>query len=63
LRLAAYWLIYTLSIGPLFWIWFDARYVDGPKWISRAYLPLAIACDLIPYFGTWVNWYINLWIL
>uniref|UniRef100_A0A7C2JYW3 Uncharacterized protein n=1 Tax=Schlesneria paludicola TaxID=360056 RepID=A0A7C2JYW3_9PLAN len=63
LRFAWAWLIYTLSIGPMFWMWFEAMYVDGPKWIFAFYLPLLIACELCPPFGWLVNEYINLWIV
>jgi hypothetical protein len=62
-RLTVYWVLYTLSIGPMFWWWFEASYLDGPKWIFVFYLPLLVACEYIGPFGDFVNWYINLWIL
>lgn len=62
-RLTIYWTLYTLSIGPMFWTWYEANYLDGPKWIAAFYFPLLVACDVIGPFGDFVNWYINLWIL
>ena len=56
-------LVYVLSIGPLFWWWFEAVHVGGSQWLVLFYLPLALASDLIPPFGALLNWYINLWIL
>jgi hypothetical protein len=62
-RLVVYWMIYTLSIGPFFWAWFEASHVDGPKWIARFYTPLLYACEVFPWFGAIVNAYIDWWIL
>lgn len=62
-----YCLIYVaisaISIGPLFWVWFGAVYVDGPKWFARLYMPLALLCELIPPLSWLVNAWINWWIL
>jgi hypothetical protein len=63
LRLTLYWTAYTLSIGPMFWMWYESQYLDGPRWIAVFYFPLLWACDAIEPFGDLVNWYINLWIL
>lgn len=62
LRLGWCWLIYTLSIGPMFWSWYESVYISGPLWVSVVYLPLLVACELCPPFGWLVNSYINLWI-
>jgi len=56
-------MIYTLSIGPFFWAWFEASHVDGPKWIARFYTPLLYACEVFPWFGAIVNTYVDWWIL
>jgi len=63
LRLAIYWTVYTLSIGPMFWMWYEANFLDGHRWIAAFYFPLLYACERIEWFGNLVNWYINLWIL
>jgi hypothetical protein len=47
----------------MFWWWYEANYLDGPRWIAAFYLPLLIVCDTISPFGDLVNWYINLWIV
>jgi hypothetical protein len=62
-RLAVYWLLYTLSIGPMFWYWYEASYLDGPKWVVVLYLPLLYVCEQFEPFGRLVNWYIRWWIL
>ncbi|MBI1346466.1 hypothetical protein GC163_09265 [bacterium] len=61
--MSVFFVIYTLSIGPCFWYWFEATYVDGSKWWVVFYFPLVLLCDLIPPLGELVNWYIRLWIL
>lgn len=54
--------LYVLSIGPLFWVWHEAYYMDGNKWIVLFYMPLLLACEIDPV-GELVNWYIGLWIV
>ncbi len=61
-RLAIYGVIYTLSIGPMFWWWYEAAFLDGNRWIAAFYYPLLWACDHVAWFGDLVNRYINLWI-
>lgn len=65
LRFCQRWFIlfslYTLSIGPMFWTWYEAKYLDGSFWVAAFYEPLLILADLIPPFGDWLNWYIELW--
>lgn len=62
-QLGICFLLYALSIGPMFWYWFQSFYVGGPKWIAKFYMPLLLLCSVCPPIGTLVNWYINLWIL
>lgn len=57
------WLLYMLSIGPMFWSWYESTYVSGSPWIAVIYAPLLVACELCPPFGWFVNSYINLWIV
>ncbi len=61
LRLALCWLIYTLSIGPMYWTWFGAAYVSGPYWVIAFYSPLQTACEYVPYYGDFVEGYIWWW--
>lgn len=63
LYFVVYLVISGLSIGPLFWVWFGAVYVDGPKWFARLYMPLAFLCEICPPLGWLVNSWINWWIL
>lgn len=53
---------YVLSIGPMFWYWFEARHFDRSRWILVFYEPLRFACR-IDFISDLVNWYIRLWIL
>jgi len=61
--LAIYFVVSVVSIGPCFWYWFEATYVNGPRWIARFYAPLLWLCDHIEPLGRWVNLYIRWWIL
>lgn len=63
LYMVAYVVISGISIGPFFWVWFGAMYADGPKWIARVYMPLAILCELCPPLSRLVNAWVNWWIL
>jgi hypothetical protein len=63
LYVAVYVVVSGVSIGPLFWVWFGAVYVDGPKWFARLYLPLAFLCEIFPPLGWLVNTWVNWWIL
>lgn len=54
--------IYVASIGPMYWQWYQAKYLNG-RWIVAAlYEPLFIVAGWIPPLGRWLNWYICLWI-
>ena len=55
-------ILYVLSIGPMFWYWYEARYLDGPVWVAVLYEPLRLATRL-KFFEDWINDYINWWIL
>jgi len=61
--LAAYVIIASLTIGPFFWLWFEAVYAGGPTWIAKFYTPLLWLCDRIGWLSYLVNGYINWWIL
>jgi hypothetical protein len=63
LYFALYILISGILIGPLFWVWFSAVYVDGPKWVARLYVPLVLLCEIFPPLGWLVNAWVNWWIL
>jgi len=54
--------IYVASIGPMYWTWLQAKYLNGSWFIAALYEPLWIAAGLIPPLGHWLNWYVSLWI-
>lgn len=58
-----FFFLYLLSIGPAYWTWYEATYLDGPIWIQILYLPLVLICELCPPLGWLVNGYISWWIL
>jgi len=66
-RLCVYLLIYLfasiISIGPMFWVWYEAVYVNGSVLVAKFYAPLVWLCDHIPWLSELVNRYINWWIL
>jgi len=54
--------LYVLSIGPMFWYWYDARHMgQGSRAVVYFYGPLAVACENFKPLDDWVAWYINLW--
>lgn len=57
--LCAYFVIAVVTIGPLFWFWFQAVYVQGSVWIAKFYAPLLWLCDRIDWLSWLVNGYIN----
>lgn len=54
--------LYVLSIGPLYWKWYSAKYVEGAALLAAFYEPLWFLAGWIPGFGEWLNWYVRLWI-
>ena len=64
IRYAIYFLVfltlYVLSIGPMFWYWYEAEYLGGSEWILVLYQPLRYATQ-IPLFEDLINNYINWW--
>ncbi len=63
LQLVITWVVYVLSIGPLYWQWFQGKYVSGPTIVAAFYEPLWLLCGWIPPLGRFVNWYVRFWIL
>jgi hypothetical protein len=58
----AFVVLYVLSIGPMFWYWYEATYLGGPRWIVAFYEPLRLATRFC-FFEDLINDYINWWIL
>lgn len=61
-RLFISFVLYVLSIGPLYWQWYRSQFVGGSRILSAFYLPLLKLAGWVPPFGAWLDWYINLWI-
>ncbi|MHC4877910.1 MAG: hypothetical protein ACYTGL_15740 [Planctomycetota bacterium] len=61
LRVIVFSTCYVLSIGPMFWVWYDAEHVTGNPLIRVFYTPLRLLCA-IPLVEEWLNRYINWWI-
>jgi hypothetical protein len=61
LQLAVFFVLYTLSIGPMYWRWYASMYLNGPEYIARLYYPLYLLSAFRP-FGEFLNWYVGLWI-
>jgi len=62
IQLPVFLALYVLSIGPLFWQWYESYYLDGSPFFKILYLPLLLACnnETVRYY---VNRYIDWWIL
>lgn len=67
LRIVIYFLVYLivafLTIGPMFWYWYEAVALHGSIWIAKFYAPLLFLCDHVEWISDLVNGYINWWIL
>lgn len=61
IRLLVFLLLYVLSIGPMYWSWYEARFVGGNYWVAALYEPLSQASRIEPV-GEFLDWYIELWI-
>ncbi|WP_437227139.1 hypothetical protein SH661x_000195 [Planctomicrobium sp. SH661] len=54
--------VYTLSIGPMYWSWVDAKFAHGPKILAAFYEPLRMLGEAYPLFGKCLNWYVSFWV-
>ncbi len=53
--------LYVLSIGPMFWQWYEAENFGDAPLIRIFYAPLRLACA-VPFVENCLNRYINWWI-
>ncbi len=53
--------LYVFSIGPMFWLWYEAENMGGSPVVRVLYVPLRLLC-VIPQVEDWLNNYINWWI-
>jgi hypothetical protein len=62
-RMSALLCLYVLSIGPMYWQWVSAKYVDGPPLLAAFYEPLWLVANRYEWLGDLLNWYVRWWIL
>ena len=62
-RYAFLFVLYALSIGPMYWRWYEAVYASGSSWVVAFYYPLWVLAGVFPPLGHFLNWYVRLWIL
>ena len=53
--------LYVLSIGPMFWFWYEAENMGGWPIMRLIYFPLRLLCRF-EIVEEWLNEYINWWI-
>lgn len=53
--------LYVLSIGPMFWMWYEAENIGTTPFLRIVYAPLRALCYYKPV-ENWMNNYINWWI-
>ncbi|MCA9000016.1 MAG: hypothetical protein KDA80_23670 [Planctomycetaceae bacterium] len=56
-----FWWLYVFSIGPMYWQWYAAKYIDGSPLLAAFYEPLFFVAGTVPFFGSWLDWYISWW--
>lgn len=60
-RLGILFGIYVFSIGPMYWTWYEAKYLHGSYVVAVLYEPLWRLAGIIPPLGHWLNWYVKWW--
>lgn len=59
---AVAFVVYVLSIGPMYWPYYNSKFNLGHPIIAAIYEPLYILCQWIPPLSWLVDNYILLWI-
>lgn len=62
LRMFVYFSIYVISLGPMYWQWWEGKYMNGSKLVAAFYEPLFLVSGWIPPLGWFVNSYVHLWV-
>ena len=55
--------VYVLSVGPLYWVIFRAYFLDPNPYLAALYLPLVWLSGESDLFARWMEWYVGLWVL
>ena len=62
LQLLIFFVLYTLSIGPMYWRWYAGRNLEPASPVAAFYHPLYRLAEWNDAFGEFMNWYVDLWI-
>lgn len=62
MRTCVYFSIYVFSLGPMYWQWWEGKYMNGSKLVAAFYEPLFLISGWIPPLGWFVNSYVHLWV-
>ena len=54
-------ILYVLSIGPMYWIIYEAYNLEGSTFAYWFYYPLVKASE-IPFVARFLDWYLSFWI-
>ncbi|MBX3438938.1 MAG: hypothetical protein KF861_15715 [Planctomycetaceae bacterium] len=54
--------LYVLSIGPMYWHWYQSQFVGGSSILAAFYLLLFELAQWVPPFGAWLDWYLRWWL-
>lgn len=54
--------VYVYSIGPMFWLWYEAENMGGSPFLRAFYSPLRLLCGTSQHFEEFLNRYIGWWI-
>ncbi len=61
-RMGIYFAIYVFSLGPMYWQWWEGKYLNGSRLVAAFYEPLLLLCGWIPPLGWFVNSYVHIWV-
>ena len=53
--------LYIFSIGPMYWVCYEAHLPGYPNNVTRFYGPIVDACRENEQVADWVDWYVELW--
>jgi hypothetical protein len=62
-RSFVYFSIYAISLGPMYWRWWEGKYLNGSKFIAAFYEPLFLVSGWIPPLGWFLNSYVHIWVI
>lgn len=62
-RVILFGFLYVYSIGPMFWLWYEAEIMGGSPLLRAFYFPLQLLCEGSSSFESFLNRYINWWIV